>query len=271
MNKDCIHVVISDTHTGSNKALFIDRFWQGEGHNHTPTARQQVIRSHFEQYAEEVAQKRKGKRVRLIVDGDAIEGLHHGGADICTQAAAEMADIHIELMADFQKRIQWQRGDELYYVKGTEIHTTIWENRIGEQLNAQPNGDFYAFDFLELETNGVTCWFTHAGKKPGRGANEGNGPRNWLREIYYDCVKDGRKIPSLIYTGHVHDPTYSTFMYREKFVFKQMGYIILPSWQEKTRYAHAVAPVAVNRIGGVTQTIYADGTIAMPQFHIMES
>lgn len=266
---DTLQVVISDTHTGSNGALFLSKFWQSgkTGINHTPTSDQQRIRKQWDKFAAEIAKARKGKKVRLILDGDAVDGFHHGGTNLFSPDPLEHAEVHIEIMAQFQKTIGWQRGDELYYVKGTEVHTNDWEVYIGEQLNAVS-----VTDFLRLDTNGVINWFVHHGKGAGDGDAEGNALRNWLKAIRNNAMKDDSETPDIIYTGHVHQPTYSTYVYRKNGMnFKTIHGIILPSWQLKTRFAWKVAPLSKNRIGGVSQLITADGMICPPVFSVMEA
>ncbi len=239
-------------HSGSNFALFLNRAWQGRKTAVVSARSIQVkIREQFELFADEVRQARKGKTLEVIHNGDAIDGDHHASGDVCTQNELEQADIHIELMSELQKRIGWKAGDALYYTKGTPTHVKGYEEYIAKEMNAVPDGDFYAHNLLALETNGVLSWFVHHGKKKGEGANEGNGVRNWLKGIYFEALKDGRRAPDIVYTGHVHDPTYSSYVYREKMNFKVMHGIILPSWQAKTEYAHMVASVARNKIGGV--------------------
>jgi hypothetical protein len=271
-NKDVIHAIISDVHSGSNYALFLDRFWQGlKEQNHSPTATQLKIAEHKNRYCAEVKQARKGRKLKLIVDGDAIDGDHHASGDVCTTNEKEQAEIHIEIMVDIQKRMDWQRGDELYYVKGTPVHVGGWENAIAKDLNAIPQSkDYYAWDFLPLETNGVLTWFIHHGANAGEGANEGNGVRNFLKRIHEDAEKDGDKTPDIVWTGHVHSPTYQLYAYRKGMTFKAMHGGILPSWQTKTEYAWMKKPVSKNKIGGVYQLITADGLIDMPRFCVME-
>lgn len=267
--KDVLQVVLSDMHSGSNYALFVGRNWSGsKGNNHFPSSRQIKIRKRFESFADEVRQLRQGKMLRVVHNGDAIDGDHHHSGDVCTTETRAQAEIHIELMHEFKKRIGWQRGDELYYTRGTQTHVNEEENYIGEKTDAMPCGDFYVWDLLKLETNGVMSWFVHHGPPRGEGAGEGNPMRNWLKNIYSEAVKDHERIPDIIYTGHVHNPTYSSYIYRDEMNFKAMHGIILPSWQCKTIYAHRVAPVQRNKIGGVSHEIKADGTIAIPVFHV---
>ena len=111
-------------HSGNNHALFPARHWQGKnGNNHAPTSEQEAIHKQFVRFGEQIAERRKGKRVVLVHDGDAIEGTHHNNIDVCTRDTTEQANIHVELMAQFQKSIGWKAGDSLYYVAGTETHT----------------------------------------------------------------------------------------------------------------------------------------------------
>ena len=269
VKKDILQIVISDMHSGSNYALFVPGEWRGKNTSHTASPAQKEIREHFCKFADEVLKERQGKRIRLVHNGDAIDGDHHNSGDVCTVLPLEQADIHIELMAELQKRIDWQAGDELYYTRGTDVHVNEFENYIGRELNAVSSGDFYSWNSLKLESNGIQSWFTHHGPAAGSGANEGNSMRNWLRGIYFDALKDGTRIPDIIYSGHVHNPTYSVFSHRQGMVFRNMHGIITPSWQLKTTYAWMKAPVSKNKIGGVYQTIKADGTISVPSFCIM--
>ena len=270
--KDVLRVVVSDMHSGSNLALFLGRAWKGKYTTHIPMSIQERIRKQFVAFTAEVKQARKNKTVELIHDGDAIDGDHHHSGDVCTINKKEQADIHIELMSELQKRIGWQRGDKLYYTAGTPVHVEDDEDYIGTQMNAVMDDSGYTHQLLKLDTNGTHSWFVHHGKGAGEGANEGNMLRNWLKAIQLDAMKDQRRIPDAIYTGHVHNPTYANYVYRQKMDFKMVHGVILPSWQAKTRYAYMVAPVNRNKIGGVFHDITADGHMVMPpRFSILDT
>ena len=269
--KDVLHVVMSDTHSGSNYALFLSDTWQGtKENNHTPTSKQQRIRAQFEQYAGEIRHARQGKQVKLIHNGDAIDGDHHNSNDVCTRNPLDQAKIHVDIMTEFQRLIDWQRGDEMYYTRGTQTHVNEFENWIGEQMNAVPDGSFYVHDLLELETNGTLSQFAHHGPTRGDGANEGSPMRNWLRNIQQEKTKDGKRIPDVIWTGHVHYPTYSSYIWRERMNFRTIHGIITPSWQLKTSFGWQVASLKQEKIGGAWQEIKSDGTIAIPRFSVLE-
>lgn len=272
-NKNTLLVVLSDMHSGSSQALFVNRFWKGKNQrNHTSTSRQDGIYKQFQKFGAYIMEARKDKRVILVHDGDAVEGWHHGSKEIITPDPKEQSDIHVELMSIFQSMIGWQRGDQLYYVNGTESHTADVEEDIAKEMNAQQApDDAYVFNHLELVINGQSCWFVHHGPGSGKGANEGNTVRNWLRDIYWDSVKELKMYPSIVFSGHVHTPTYNSYVVYNGGSYVTLHGVICPSWQYKTRYAYKVAPVQRNKIGGVSVEIRDDGEIKMPVFNLIES
>lgn len=272
-NTDTLHVVMSDLHSGSIHALTVNRIWRGQKTSDIyPTSAQIKIRAQFEKFADEVRITRKDKKVRVIMNGDQIEGHHHGGGEIFTNDELEMAEISAELINEFKTRIDWQQGDEIFVVRGTTVHVKSLENFIGKQVNAVMDGDFYVHEKLLLDTNGVTSIFAHTGPSVGKGQNEGNSLRNFLNNYYVTCTKDGQPCPSIFYFGHVHQPYYSVIEERQPgFIFRTLHGIITPSWQFKTTYALDKMPMARNRIGGVMQLITADGMIGTPIFSVMET
>lgn len=270
MSKDALVVDISDMHSGSNYALFLGREWHGsKGNSHIPTSLQVKIRKQWEEYGAQVRTARKGRTVKLVHNGDAIDGDHHQSGDVCTLNQLDQADIHCELMAEFQNMIGWQAGDELYYTRGTQSHVNELENYIGREMNAVMCGDFWVHDLLKLDVNGKRLWFVHHGPGRGQGPNEGNSVRNWLKNIRHDALYDGSEHPDILFTGHTHDPVYNTYVYRDGMNFKMMHGIISPSWQAKTTYAWMRAPVQKNKIGGVYLPITKDGEIGLPRFSVM--
>ena len=259
-------VVLSDMHSGGSTALFPNRFWQFANQNHTPTKHQKKMFAHYELCAAYGLERRRGRRLIVIHDGDAIEGYHHNTQQTLTQNKQEQAEVHCELMDYFLERVKFGRGDELYYVNGTETHTGQYEEKIAEDMGAKRNpAGGHVFEHLELTINGKLFWFAHHGAGAGAGANEGNGLRNFLRNVYYDCLKIGATPPDCIVTGHVHKPTWNTYIAHEPDDFRVMHGIICPSWQMKTRYGYKAAPVQTTEIGAVFISVPVAGDIPKPK------
>ncbi len=272
LSTDTTIAILADMHSGGTTALFPNKFWQFKHKNHTPTKQDMEMFGHFKKCAELIGARRKGKRLIVVHDGDAIEGWHHNSQQIHTANKDEQAEIHVELMDYFLNKIKFGKGDKLYYINGTETHTGEKEDKIAEYLKAQKNPEGgRVFDHLSLNINGRTIWFAHHGKGRGTGANEGNGLIILLRNIYFDNLKLGLASPDMIITGHTHTPAYSVFTVRERENFRMMHAIIAPSWQRKTRYGYKAAPVEVNEIGAVTFDISRSGEISQPKFILMQT
>jgi len=202
----------------------------------------------------------------LVVDGDAIDGDHHSSLEIVTRQKNEQINIHINLMSYFLGIVNFdRRTDSLHYVAGTEIHSSDAEHIIGEKLKAKqtPEGH-YAWDELRLEINGKRVWFVHHGPSAGKGANQGNSLRNWLRDNFFEALGEGEEPPHFVITGHTHKPYWTTYIGRYKGTYHCCHGMICPSWQQKTRFGHKVAPLQQNKIGMQYFVITDDGIIGEP-------
>lgn len=269
--QDTLLAVLSDMHTGSSTALFPRQGYQGEGaeDNHiSPNDKQSEIHPVFVRFAGEVAKARKGKRLIIVNLGDAIDGFHHGSMQESIFKEKDQCAAHVLLMTDFLKRVGFRKDDELYYVRGTEVHVKEAEHEIGKQLGAMKAGKkSYVHEILELNINGLINVFAHHGKQRGSGQNEGNSLRNFLRDIRSDREKDGLTRMDVLWSGHTHGHTWNTHIARiNGGQFHQMHGVICPSFQAKTRFALGKVPMAVNSVGGVYAHIGVDGTFGTPHF-----
>lgn len=280
---DTDFLLSADYHTGSTMALFpavrlvngrympVDQtggFFLKNNNNFYPDSNQTKIFNHFERSLDLFKSWRKGERLVFIVDGDAIDGDHHGTHQLITHIRDEQKQIHVDMMNYFKKRIAFKDGkDKLYYLEGTESHTLEDEVKIAQSLNAE----FYSINeqlspFIEMYINGTLIWIYHHGMKAGRLPSKGNALRNELKRIYLECLEAGKKCPDVVITAHTHDPDYQTYMSN----WKEVHGIILPSQQMKTRYVNGVAPTSVNRIGLQFMHVSKNGNIEIPKPYLLE-
>lgn len=270
---DTILAVISDLHTGGSTALYPTKgYVNSEGNLVSPNQKQREIYPTFIRFAGEVAKARKGKRLIVVNLGDAIDGIHHNSLQECLFNIKDQCGAHVELMQEFQRRVGFKKGDELYYVRGTEVHVGDTENDMARELGAvqvDTVGDRQMFvnEILDMTINGMKHVFAHHGKQRGSGQNEGNSLRNFLRDIRYDREKDGLPQIDTLWSGHTHGFSWNSHIARQPDgKFHQMQGIICPSFQAKTRYALGKVPMAVNSVGGVYVKVSVDGVMGVPQF-----
>jgi predicted phosphodiesterase len=270
---DTLLAVISDMHTGSSTALFPRNGYRGPGteDNHvSPNDRQIEINHTFVRFGGEVSKARKGKRLIVVNLGDAIDGFHHGSLQESLFKEVDQCAAHVMLMTDFMKRAGFdkKKGDELYYVRGTETHVKDSENEMAHELGAmKAETGLFVNEVLELNINGLNHLFLHHGKARGRGVNEGNALRNYLRDTRDEREKDGLSRIDVMVSGHTHGHMFESHIQRTPGGnYHVFNGIICPSWQRKTRYAYAKVPAAVNSVGGVYVNITADGIFGLPHF-----
>jgi len=270
---DTLLAVLSDMHTGSSTALFPRNGYKGEGteDNHvSPNERQVEIHHTFVRFAGEVAKARKGKRLIVVNLGDAVDGNHHGSLQESLFKTKDQCDAHVMLMTDFMKRVGFDKKkcDELYYVRGTEVHVGETENDMARELGAvKAETGLFVNEVLEMNINGLNHLFLHHGKARGRGVNEGNALRNYLRDTRDEREKDGLSRVDVMWSGHTHGHIYESHIKRIPGGNYHVAHgIICPSWQAKTRFAYGKVPSAVNSVGGVYVKIGADGTFGLPCF-----
>lgn len=274
--KDTLLIPLSDMHSGGSTALFPgyhilkDGVWKFKNTHHRPTAKQTKMYEHFIRSAEYIREIRRDRRLIVVVNGDAIEGVHHNTVQVVTNNEQEQQLVHVFLMNQFLDKIGFNKnkGDLLYYVAGTEDHTGDSEDFIATELGAElpPFAEGSStFDFLPLEVNGKLVWFMHQGPVPGRGINLGDSVRLWLRHRYFELLEEGKRVPDLVAAGHYHIPVYNTFV-RNYFTMHGM---ILPSFQMKTRYANRRYASEPERVGVTPIEIFANGLINVQEPYLM--
>jgi len=264
---------VSDFHTGGTTALHPNvRMFRGNYEDLTslggwpyidnphfyPSARQVEIWKHYDKCLTWAAELRKDSELVMVIAGDAVEGEHHNTSQLITRDVGEMMQTHEELITYTQHRLDFDRGDSLYYLFGTDTHTRNTENLIAQRLNAYqyPSGRYCA-NFLEMHLNGVKVWLYHQGVAAGNYPTRGEALMRQLKKIWYQCKMRGETPPDLVITAHTHDPVYSVYSQD----WHTIHGVILPSWQEKTRYANDKLPVAINKIGMQAIQISEDGII----------
>ena len=260
--RDEFLVKMGDTHSGSTTALFpnyqmIFKLDEKNSKPYSPSTYQVGMYEHFMKCALFTRERAVGKKIKVVMNGDAIDGNHHGTQQIITGNPKDHSKIHVELMENFLDACGFsvKNGDELYYISGTESHTGWEEYGIAERM--QVWGARYT-DELRLKVNGRNFWFTHQGPKPGKGTNEGNPLRNFAKDVYWDSIKEKKEPPHMISTSHFHKSSYES--YNDSYAHT-VHIEVLPSWQMKTRFGIGVSPFQRNDIGMAFNVVTAEGDI----------
>lgn len=132
----------------------------------------------------------------LVVNGDATEGVHHGGAQIVAQKIEEHAAIAGLCLAPMA-----ERAEKTYVVKGTECHTRDIENLLAANLGAEGGK---AKDKWLIEVHGTLCDFAHHVGVTSRRYLEASGLSIAMGNARQNYLDAGHRAPRVFMRGHRH-------------------------------------------------------------------
>lgn len=265
--RDTIIAVYNDIHSGSPVAPFPMRQWQFADGNYTPTILQKTLYGQLREASLRIGEMRRGKRLIVVKLGDMVEGLHHNSKQVSSTRRAEHEKISLDLMDRIDEWTGFgEDGDLEYFVAGTESHVEESEERIAKDREAQAfipsdieggRDGVYVFPVLNIAINGVDCFFAHHGPATGEAANKGNGLRNRVKNMYYEYLENGKKMPRLIVFADKHRKHYERFWRNGQTI----DAIISPAWQVKTEFVYRIRPEALANVGCTVLEIKANGEI----------
>lgn len=245
-----INIAISDTHCGSDRAVFPPEIYlpplmaDEKERRLTYSNNQKKLYDHLMYCARFIKENFAGYKKVITHNGDAIEGIHHHTIQLSAPMVDDHVLIHEAIMGDFlhESGFSVMGGDELHYVSGTEIHTGYTEQRIKNHFE-----DYGAtfHDELKLNQNGRKIWYVHQWAGAGNGYNEGNGLTNAIKAMYFNSLKEQREMPDLTISSHFHKATMASYSQNWKTYYA----MITPSFQMKTRHGQKVSAFQRNDIG----------------------
>lgn len=233
-------VVLSDIHCGSTKALLPPGFVTLEGNRLSLNAMQEWLWLCWEKTLSFIDKETKGEPFALVLNGDLIEGNHHGTKEIISPDVGDHFNAAVQTLAPLAKI-----AAASFVVRGTEAHVQNSEAGLGKVLGCQLNQELgiHAFDRLVLELNGVRHVFRHhIGTSVRRGLAGTQLSAN-LAEEQVEAANNGEKIPRVVVCSHRH-----------KFGLYQDTnglLVVTPPFQGLTRFGHKVVSQARTNPGVV--------------------
>ena len=242
-DKDTLFVFCADTHCGSSLGLMTpEPFQLHDGGEYYPSPLQRMIWNVWEEGWNRVAELRKGKRLVVIHNGDATEGMHHQTTQVISGRVEEHEDLHITCMDYGLRKAKFEPkdGDKLYYVSGTEEHSgngSRSEERIANDLDGvvRFSDNRATWDHIVGEVNGKVIDVSHHGGTAGNSILTDNSPLySRLKVVYTDCLEHDQKIPRLWVRAHLHRYVHTVHEGAKGII----DGFILPSFQCRTGYVY---------------------------------
>jgi len=226
-------VICSDLHIGSTKGLLEPGFTTLEGNKVSLNAMQEWLWLCWKKANRFIDEQVGDEPFAFVVNGDIIEGIHHGTKEIWSPEIADQRRAAVEILKPLVAK-----ATASFIVRGTECHVQNTESGIGEQLGCVKDEEtgLHAFDRLVLELNSVRHVFRHhIGTSVRRGLAGTQLSAN-LAEEQVEAANNGEKIPRVVVCSHRH-----------KFGLYQDTnglLVVTPPFQGLTRFGHKVVSQA---------------------------
>lgn len=226
-------VVLSDIHAGSTKGLLPPGFVTLEGQDVSQNVFQRFLWKCWGRTGQFIDEQLGTSPWALVLNGDLIEGVHHGTKEIISPEIADHRRAAMEILRPLAKR-----AAKVFVVRGTECHVNNHEVGIAEELGAvkNPETGLAAFDRLTLEVRGVRCVFRHHMPTSMRRNLSATQLGIQLAEEQLEAANNNEPIPRVLGCAHRHKPDHYENDNGLSFCS--------PAWQVLTRFGHKVVSPA---------------------------
>lgn len=230
-----LNVVISDIHCGSSVGLMPPDFVTVNDNEVVQNPVQRWLWDCWRRAQDFVSDVADGDPFALTLNGDAIEGVHHGTKQVISPDTKDHLACAVEVLKPFT-----DAASRVLVVKGTECHTNNHENSLGEILGAVADPDSNrkkqarAFDRLTMDMGGTRCAFSH---------HIGTSVRDYLEATQYSIAINQELTAAR--TNGEEEPRVICRAHRHRFGFFGNGHalcFVTPPWQALTRFGHKVVP-----------------------------
>jgi hypothetical protein len=249
-------VVISDTHCGCRLGLCPPSVTLDDGGIYTPSSLQKKVWALWLEFWHEwVPRVTRGEPWDLVMNGDALDGVHHGATTQISQNLKDQATI-AEMCLRPVVTACLRSGGRYYHIRGTEAHvgkSGAEEERLAKELNAVPNedGQHARWELWKRigQGKGHLCHFLHHIGTTGSTAYESTALHKEMVESFVEAGRWGDEPPQVIVRSHRH-------RHFETRIAVGGGYgiaTVTPAWQLKTPFTYRLpgARIAQPQFGGI--------------------
>jgi hypothetical protein len=233
-----ILVFVSDTHCGSKHALLPPGIVDENGAEYRLNNFQAWLWNRWIDAIEWVEKWCGDDPFALIINGDIIEGVHHGTTEVVDPDPAQHGVIAAEALRPFA-----DRAECCFMVVGTECHTKTTEGHIAKAIGCTPPPGVgsYSWPVLTGCVNGVAISAAHHMGASLRTWTEASGLGIALNSERLEAARAGHTIPRIVVRSHRH--TFGHYCDGDGII------VATPAWQGSTRFVRKVKPEARPRCG----------------------
>ena len=235
-------VCIADLHSGSTYGLMPPKFHTKEGNEIGLNQIQKWYWKTWQKSWDWVLDTVGSDPWGLLINGDAIDGTHHGTKEIWSNDESDHGIAAYHLLKPYASM-----ADSVLLTEGTEVHTKGHEHQLAYQLDShgakvvRPTEQGGAWPSIRMEMAGTLCKFDHHISATKRPYLEASALSIAMGSERVESARAGYKVPKVYGRAHRH-----------KFGSFTDGYGIMfttPPWQAATRHGRKFVPHAVIQAG----------------------
>ena len=258
-NAPIVMAVVSDLHVGSTIGLAPPRTTLDDEGEYVSSPAQRWMWHNWLDYCKRVKEVARLNKAPYIVEinGDAVDGDHHGTAQIWTRNES----VQIRTAYECLKHLV-EDAAQVYVIRGTEVHVGKSANRderVAADMSATgPSDDIHSWWHLLLDANGTTFDFAHHGKVGRLPWTKPNGANNLAGQVIINYANTGDPPPAVIIRSHFHQYVDTDHN------FDCTRLIGTPGWQLATAFVHRIDTSGkVADTGGLIFTCHPKGCYDM--------
>jgi hypothetical protein len=232
-------VVVSDLHCGSPFGLCPPDSPTADGSGYRLNRAQEWLWGRWQCDLAEWVPSVVGRRPwALVVNGDAIEGNHHGSLQLVHGDPNVHGRIAYECLLPLAAR-----ASKVFLVRGTESHVGTAESVLGERLGAvrDPTTGDYCWEQISLRISGTACSFRHHMATSLRPWTAGGGLAAAIVQEQAVAAGFGHPVPRVVVRSHRH--RFGVYTGAEGLM------LATAPWQLMTRYARRVTQQSITPVG----------------------
>jgi len=232
-------VIVSDLHCGCQLGLYPSEpvHLDEGGEYHGSPFQQWLYRRWCEFWDVWLPQAARGEPWSVVINGDTLDGVHHGSVTQVTHNLADQAEI---AKAILKPRIEAcvASGGRLYITRGTEAHggaSGQEEERLAKELGAVPNeiGQHARYE-LWIRVGKALCHIMHTIGVSSSAAHESSAINAELSAEFTEAARWRQEPPDYVIRSHRHRCIVVD-------IDTANGYaasIVTPGWQGKTPFVY---------------------------------
>ena len=226
-------IAISDTHCGDQMGLCPERIQLAHGGTYRSSRFQNYVRRCWDSFWDHwVPTATRGEPWALLLNGDIVEGRHHGASHPLSQNKADQQNVAYEMLAPVIERA----AGGVYYVSGSRAHAGEAgedEEKLGARLGAIKDeiGNYSRYE-LYIRVGKALVHASHHIGVTGSMAYETTALTKEFNEFNAESARSDRPIADILVRSHRH-------RHSEVRVPTSRGYGIIfvtSAWQLKTPF-----------------------------------